>query len=318
MEFRTIVPIEENSIKIGHDDKIMMLGSCFSDNIGNRLKQDMFNVDINPFGTLYNPLSIANALHRILDNNPFSKEELFLHNGIWHSFQHHSSFSSNDAEKAVNNINARFHKAVKFIESAKALIITFGTAYVYRLAETNEIVANCHKLPANKFNRNLISVQEIIDIWEPLMKNIHQRFPKLQIIFTVSPIRHLSDGAHENQISKSTLLFAEDQFTKQFDFCKYFPAYEIMLDDLRDYRFYANDMVHPSEMAVDYIYQRFSECNFTDETQATAKECSKLYKRLTHRQLTDDEEAMKAFLKSTNDLKERLIAKYPYLKDITE
>ena len=318
MEFRTIIPIQENDVKIRHDDKIMMLGSCFSDNIGNRLKQDMFNVDINPFGTLYNPLSIAQALRRMLENKPFSAAELFQHNNLWHSFQHHSAFSSQDNNKVIENINQRFRQGVAFLETAKVLIVTFGTAYVYRLAENNEIVANCHKLPAKQFNRNIISVQEITDIWETLIEEIHQRFPQIQIIFTVSPIRHLSDGAHENQISKSTLLFAENELIKKFNNCKYFPAYEIMLDDLRDYRFYANDMVHPSDMAVDYIYQKFSDCNFTEQTKTAAKECAKLFKRLTHRQLTDDNEAIQAFQKSTAELKERLIAKYPYLKDITE
>lgn len=313
MEFRTKIELQRIQPAIGHDEKIMMLGSCFTENIGERLTRGMFDVDINPFGTLYNPASIAKSIDRLLEGREFSKEELFEYQGTWHSFAHHSRFSSSNPDTALERINERFHKAADNLRRARHLIVTFGTAFVFSLEENGEIVANCHKLPAARFRRTRLSVDEIVEEWTALLHRLLEVNPDLCLTFTVSPIRHLADGAHGNQLSKSTLLLAVDRLTEAIPQCRYFPSYEIQLDELRDYRFYAADMTHPSEVAIDYIYSRFSEACFSDSAQQAATDCEKLYRQMHHRPLTDNAEAITRFKASTEKLRQQLLDRYPYL-----
>lgn len=318
MEFRTIVDINGGLPRIEHHNPIMMLGSCFTENIGGRLERGLFDIEINPFGTLYNPASIAAALRRLLEDKEFQADELFFHGGIWHSFDHHSRFSSADRSTALEKINESYRRAVQFLRNAKVLILTFGTAYVYRLAESDRIVANCHKLPPAAFRRIRMTTEEIISEWQPLLGQLRRTNPEMQIIFTVSPIRHLADGAHGNQLSKSALLLAVGTITENCSFCSYFPSYEIVLDELRDYRFYAADMVHPSDIAVDYIMERFAGVCFSDACRDAAKECGKLSRMLRHRPLTDDPVAAGRFNGLIRQEALRLTEKMPYLKRTIE
>ena len=281
MDFRTIIDINK-SFPISHSDKIMLLGSCFSDNIGQCLACRGFDVCINPFGTLYNPASILQALSDLIDKEKFDEGEVFEYNGLWHSFRHHSKFSKQTKEEALNIINHKFAKAKEFLEETKVLIITFGTAFVYSNIETSEIVANCHKLPAKNFERYRLDVDQIVKEWGVFLSGFEEKFPGLKIIFTVSPIRHLADGAHGNQISKSTLLVAVDKLLECLSFTSYFPSYEIMMDELRDYRFYAADMKHPSDVAVQYIFERFSDTYFSKKTVEQARLAEKEWKRRQH------------------------------------
>ena len=243
MDFQTLVDTDAVGIKIEHDEAVMMLGSCFAEDVGNLLKRSMLTLCINPFGTLYNPRSIAQSLRRLMADLPFSADELVAYGNLWHSMSHHSRFSSVDKDKALQKINAAYAEGVACLRSARHLIVTFGTAYTFSTAD-GETVANCHKMPASMFNRRMLSANEIADEWIPLIDDIRKFNPHIDITFTVSPVRHLADGAHGNQLSKSTLLLAADSIMAQRPgVCHYFPSYEIMLDQLRDYRFFAADMV---------------------------------------------------------------------------
>ncbi len=315
MNFRTVIDIPASIYKIRHDRGVMLFGSCFSNNIGRRLEDSMFNVSVNPFGTLYNPSSIANAITRIVDRRYFMDEELIEHGGLWHSFYHHSRFSSSNKAAILHTINSGLEKAGEDILSAGTLIITFGTAFVFNYKKTGATVANCHKLPAAEFARERLSMADIMAVWQPLCTRLLGEYQEMNIIFTVSPIRHLADGAHGNQLSKAVLLDAVDRLVARFDRCRYFPAYEIVLDELRDYRFYAADMVHPSEVAADYVMQRFAETYYDEETAERAERCRKLHLMLNHRFLTDNESEIKKFKDATIRYANKLAAEMPYIRD---
>jgi len=273
MKLQTIVDIQPSAWKIGYEDKILMLGSCFSDEIGEQMKQRYLNVTCNPFGTLYNPLSIAQAL--AMTEMP----ELVEHEGLWHSMAHHGAFSradKNEAEQAVRDSIETMQQALK---EATVIIVTFGTSWVYEM--NGEIVGNCHKLPESCFTRRRLSVEEIVAAWKPIL----ERYADKHWLFTVSPIRHIKDGLHENQLSKATLLQATEEFRNQISDISYFPSYEIMLDELRDYRFYADDLVHPSSLAVNYIWERFVDTFCTPQTKNELVLQHKRWKHEHHRSL---------------------------------
>jgi len=312
--FQTKVEIPPTGLNITYEDRIMTLGSCFAGNIGGKMKELYFDTDINPFGVLYNPVSISNSIKLLLENRSFTVDDLFQHRGLWQSFSHSSLFSATTAAKCLENINSRFKNAVGFLHKTNLLIITFGTAWVYEEKQGGSVVSNCHKLPANNFKRRRLSVEEIVSDYSELIVRLKTLFPKLQIIFSVSPIRHWKDGAHENNVSKSTLLLAIDELQNEFENVHYFPAYEIQLDELRDYRFYASDMLHPSDVAIDYIWQRFSDTYFDETTTRMKREFEQLQSDLSHRPMFPDSEEYEKFIKSTNRRKLELIKKYPFLE----
>jgi len=240
-----------------------MLGSCFSDEIGAQMQQRYLNVTCNPFGTLYNPLSIAQAINYHL---PITNDQLPLveYEGLWHSMMHHGSLSRADKDEAQAVIADSIKTMQQALSEATVVIVTFGTAWVYEM--NGEVVANCHKLPESCFTRRRLTVEEIVSAWKPIL----ERYPDKHWIFTVSPIRHIRDGLHENQLSKATLLQAVEQMVNgKWGNGKlhYFEAFEIMLDELRDYRFYADDLVHPSSLAVNYIWERFVDTFCTNQTK---------------------------------------------------
>lgn len=311
--FQTRVEIPPTDLRIGYEDRIMALGSCFAENIGGRMKDLYFEMDINPFGVLYNPVSISNSINMLIENRSFTEADLFQNRGLWQSFSHSSLFSATTAEKCLENINERFTDAVYFLQKTNCLIITFGTAWIYEEKKGGRVVSNCHKLPAANFRRRRLSVEEIVTDYSELVKRLSTLFPQLRIIFSVSPIRHWKDGAHENNLSKSTLLLAIEELQYEFENVEYFPAYEIQMDELRDYRFYAPDMLHPSDVAVDYIWQRFSETYFDETTTRMKKEFEQLLSDLSHRPLFPDSDEYEKFLKSTELRKLELINKYPFL-----
>ena len=232
MEFRTIVPCEKLQHQISHRDKILLLGSCFAENIGHLLVAHKFNVKINPTGILYNPVSIADALQMMSDGYRYTVNDIFRDGNLWHSFRHHSRFSHTDPELCIDGINRELKAGAEQLHRASWLLVTFGTAYVYSLRETGKVVANCHKLPASLFDRRRVGVDEMIRGWIPLIERLSDSNPELRIMFTVSPIRHLRDGAHENQLSKSVLLLFVDELCRMYpDRCIYFPSYEIVMDE---------------------------------------------------------------------------------------
>lgn len=286
------------------------MGSCFVENIGVRLRNYGFDIDTNPFGILYNPFSIANALERMLAGRLFSETELFRYDGLWYSFSHHGSFSASTPEEALEKINTRFIPAAQRLRAVNVLLITFGTAWVYRRQDGEEIVANCHKLPERNFVRTRLSVEDIVSRWTPLLQQLQAENPGMRFLFTVSPIRHLKDGAHENQLSKAVLLLAIDSLKKHFNIA-YFPAYELMMDELRDYRFYASDMVHPSEQAIDYIWERFAASCFGKETKDIMREVEQIRVALAHRPFNADSDEYRRFHKQTLLRKMDLMQRYP-------
>ncbi len=262
---------------------IVSLGSCFADEIGDRLREGDFRIEQNPFGTLYNPASIAAALHRIIDDREIDASDLVQHEELWHSWHHHGSFSRPTQEECLATCNNRIHQAHAALKEASLLMVTFGTTWVFE--HDGSVVANCHKLPPQQFVRRRMTMEEIVALWEPLMQELAAFNPKLNVLLTVSPIRHMADGAHGNQLSKATLLLAVDKLlsplTSNLSPC-YFPAYEIMLDELRDYRFYGPDMTHPTPLAVDVLWERFQSATMTPAVRDQAHLNCKQHKREKH------------------------------------
>ena len=294
MDFRTPVEWHGESEEIKYSDHVLLMGSCFAENVGGLLLENKFSCDVNPFGILYNPLSIAKALRQMLDGKVYTMDDLFDSGGQWHSWMHHSSFSSADADECLNRINSRLEKAASALPRTSWLVMTWGTAFVYE--KDSEVVGNCHKQPDRLFTRRLLDVDTICGEWNDTLREAKQRFPGLKVMLSVSPIRHLKDGLHGNQISKSVLLLAIDRLCRELDFCHYFPSYEIVMDELRDYRFYAEDMLHPSPLAVKYIWECFCSTYMSKDTQRVMKEWADIQKGLAHRPFNPDSDAYRRFL----------------------
>lgn len=284
MKFRTEIPIPQFPFQIGYDDQIMLLGSCFSNHIGNLLITNRFSVCSNPFGTLFNPISIANNIGFSISPETFSEEYLYLHDGRWISFAHQTKNIETDKKQFINNIKKQLSETYSSLKKTTVLFLTFGTAYYYKFIERNIIVANCHKIPNPKFEKLRLSIYEIVSCYDSILNEIYKINPKIKIVFTVSPVRHLSDGFNENQISKSILHLAIEQLVNN-ESRFYFPAYEIFIDDLRDYRFYCNDLCHPAENGIQYIEEFFSKSFFTPETEQKRKEFIKQNLLENHRPL---------------------------------
>ena len=276
MQLLTPVAIPPQGIALTHSTRLLSVGSCFADEMGCRLQRAGFDVLNNPFGTLYNPLSIAANLERAWRDSPLPEELMVQHDGVWHSWMHHSRFSSPDREECLRRCNDAIHSTHCRLHNGDDtwMLVTFGTAWVYY--HHGQVVANCHKVAAQEFVRRRLTVEEIVSAWQGLLDDMvrqsHRPASKASdgtpptIIFTVSPIRHLSDTAHGNQLSKATLLMAEEQLVEQYPFCHYFDSYEILIDELRDYRYYARDMCHPSELAADIIFERFCAAYMSPST----------------------------------------------------
>jgi hypothetical protein len=283
MEFRTIINIEPSGIKIDYQKPVMFIGSCFASEIGMKLGEGLMPVMINPSGTVYNPVSVLNTLESIINNREYRRTDLYEYNGKYISFYHYTDFSSDDPECILDKINMKIKLAFEFISRAEFLFITFGTAHIYRLKKTGDIVSNCHKIPSDFFVQELLSVEEIVTLWIKMLDNLHLLFPRLKVVFTISPIRHWKNGAHGNQVSKSLLFIAIEKLLSNPAVIGYFPAYELLMDDLRDYRFYDYDMLHPSERAVEYIWESFTKCYFEKKTTDLWKEVRKITKASSHR-----------------------------------
>lgn len=305
------LPVSQSEIK--HSDIILLMGSCFAENIGNKLSDNKFRCDRNPFGILYNPMSIYEALSCILENKKYTDTDLMESGGKWFSLMHHGSFSSSSKEECLNNINLRISEGHENLKKADWLIITFGTARVYRWSDDGRIVGNCHKLNSKLFTRELLEIDEVVSSYISLITHIKEVNPKIKTIFTVSPIRHAKDGMHGNQISKSVLLVAIDKICSVMDNCHYFPSYEIMMDELRDYRFYADDMLHPSAMAVEYIWERFSQVYFSRSTLDIMKEYEEIRKGLNHKPFNPESDTYRKFLSQILLKIDILKEKLPYL-----
>ncbi|HEX2935123.1 MAG TPA: GSCFA domain-containing protein [Bacteroidales bacterium] len=309
--FRTQIPVASHTQKISYHSPVMFIGSCFSENIGNKVAEAKFSTDNNPFGIVYNPLSVKLVLSRLIEHKPYTTDELFNYEGVWSSFDHHSRFSDVGAATCLQKINERFEHSSQFLSKAGFLFITFGTSYVYSKKQDGNIVANCHKLPASNFDRKRLTVTEIVADYHILLEQLYRVNPHLNIIFTVSPVRHWKDGAHENQLSKAILLLAIDQIVKDFPHTSYFPSYEIIMDDLRDYRFYEEDMLHPNKVAINYIWDRFKDVFMDGDTLNLMKEVEKVVSACSHRPFNPQTVQYKTFVKQTLNKIKLLQDQYP-------
>ena len=315
MSFFTEIKIPEFPLKMDYSKSMMFFGSCFSENIGQKLLDLKFDIDLNPFGILYNPVSIANSLHILLKKRVFTESDLFKDQGMWSSFYHHSRFSSVDRETALEKINGRITLSREFLLKADFLMITFGTSWVYELKETGQVVTNCHKVPAAQFKRFRLDVSDITEVYSELLMEIWKFNPNLKVVFTVSPIRHWKDGAVENQVSKATLLLAIDHLLKrpESNNVAYFPSYELMMDELRDYRFYAEDMLHLSPVATDYIFERFGKIMISNNSLQIAREVVKITKAILHRPVNSGSVEYERFILYNLDEINKLTINFPYL-----
>lgn len=314
MIFRTEVKPNRNTGAISHDSTIMMLGSCFSDNMAEQLNRRLLNVLSNPFGTLFNPASIAQTLQRVSTRKHFCENDLFKSGNLYRSFECHTSLSATTIDELLKILNAQVDTAAEFLHKATDIFLTFGTAWIYELKTTGQVVANCHKLHPDMFIHRMMNINETEECINNAVSAIRIAAPNSKIWLTVSPVRHLADSAHGNNLSKATLLLAAENVAKQVGI-EYFPSYEIVLDELRDYRFFNADMCHPTETAVNYLYEKFADTYFTRETIELAAKCEKLTRRMNHKQMTADTEAFELFKKETIIQQQNLLSLYPQLRE---
>ena len=280
--------------QISHQDSIFLIGSCFAENIGNLLSDFKFKTSLNPNGILFNPLSIYNCLDNIIHSKKMNEVLILNRDNRFYSYLHHSSISAATKEELIDAVNDQSKKAFELLKTCEFLIITFGTAFIYHHKNLNQTVANCHKQKGDLFDEKLLDISEITTHYDQLILNLKTINPKLKIIFTVSPVKYLKDGIEENTISKSTLHLSIDKLISQHQNCFYFPAFELVNDDLRDYRFYKEDLAHPNELAINYIWQKFSECFFSTKTIELNQKIHKLNLTLNHRQMQENStEALK-------------------------
>jgi hypothetical protein len=283
MDLTTEVPIPSSSAAITYATPVMFLGSCFANEIGYRMASGKLKVMTNPHGTLFNPFSVAHALDRFISSHVYSEGDIYLHQNRYMSLDHHTAFSSYERDVLIERLNDVSRSASSFIREASFLFVTFGTSYIYTLRENGTIVANCHKLPSSLFIRRQASWSEIAARWRETLDRLAQLNPALNVWFTVSPVRHLSDGAHANQLSKAHLLLAVEELLTHPAVGGYFPAYEIFMDELRDYRFYASDMVHPSETAIDIIWEKFASLFIESPVLRLWNEAARITRAMAHR-----------------------------------
>ena len=317
MQFRTQIPIPKNNYPIDYNATIMSLGSCFAVNIAEKLDYFKFHNNCNPFGILFHPLAIEKILDFAVSGKHFTENDVFFYNERWHCFDVHSDCSNSNKEDLLASLNTIIKSTKLQLQEASHIIITYGTSWVYRNTEGNSIVANCHKVPQKQFKKELFSVEEIEKSIANKIKLIHAVNPNCTIIFTVSPVRHIKDGFVENQWSKANLISAIHSILNS-EHCKlnteYFPSYEIMMDELRDYRFYAEDMLHPNQVAIDYIWKRFKETTISETAFATMDEVESIQKSLSHKPFNPDSESHLKFEAKLSQKITKLENQYSFMK----
>lgn len=313
MQTTTKVGIPESSIKIKCDDHILSLGSCFSDNIGKKLQEHHFVCKSNPFGTLFDPISIARILEDGIDKKEVDTSRIVQRNDVFFHYDYHSSVYGMSSDELINNIEAKRDEMHEFLHKTEWLIITLGTSIVYELKSTNHSVANCHKMPMLGFKRRILSAEEIKMRWTTLLEVLENSFPKMNILFTVSPVRHTKEGLQDNALSKARLMDTCYELSSGFDNAFYFPSYEIMIDELRDYRYYNDDMIHPSSLAIDYIWKAFGSSFFDKKAQEQVSDIGKLNNAKSHRFLHPESSESNKFRTSMLNKLHVLAPKYKHI-----
>lgn len=318
MKLQTQIPLNPEANQIDYSSKILLLGSCFSENIGGKFDYFKFQNLQNPFGVIFNPVSIEKLVVRAIDENPFSEKDIFQHNGIWKCFDTHSELSSLDKNECLNNLNSALKDLKEALFTSTHIIFTYGTSWVYRHIENDEIVANCYKLPQNNFKKEMLSVKDISVSLNRIFEKITAVNPKVSFITTVSPVRHIKDGFVENSLSKAHLLSGIHNFKYRNsnivnENFYYFPSYEIMMDELRDYRFYAEDMLHPNKTAIEIIWRKFTEVWVSSETETLRNEIASIQSSLLHKPFNPESETHSQFLKKLQNKIEVVQEKYSHI-----
>ena len=312
MQFSTKVPISKYKNPITYESRIMLIGSCFTNNIGEKLEYFKFQNSVNPFGIIFNPVSIEKILNRVINKIKFKENDIFFHNEQWHCFEVHSELSNSNKDEFLKILNNLLIDCRVKISKLTHFIITYGTSWVYRNLTSNEIVANCHKVPQKEFTKELLSIEIISKSIENTVLLIRKINPDCNFIFTISPVRHIKDGFIENQVSKSHLISAV--YSSNLLPTTYFASYEIMMDELRDYRFYANDMLHPSQLAIDYIWIKFFENYVAESEFETMNVVCGIQKSLKHKPFNPESQKHLAFLADLNLKIDKIRTKYPFME----
>jgi lysophospholipase L1-like esterase len=317
MELQTQIPFAQSDNPIDYQSKVVLFGSCFVENIGTKLAYFKFKQFQNPFGILFHPLAIANLMQRAIARKKYQQDEVFEQDGVWRCFDGHSDLRSASSEELLHLLNQRLEETRISLETSSHIIITLGTAWVYKHQASGKVVANCHKVPQKQFTKKLLSVAEIEASLQHIIALVQEVNPKAQLIFTISPVRHLKDGFVENQRSKAHLITALHTILSsraQSREIAYFPAYEIMMDELRDYRFYGTDMVHPNPLAVDYIWEKFKLVWISESAYSVMDEVESVQKGLLHRPFNPDSQAHQKFKTSLRTKITYLQERYPFVK----
>ncbi|WP_422356351.1 GSCFA domain-containing protein [Roseivirga pacifica] len=316
--FRTPIAPFNSRFKINHQNSLLAIGSCFSETIGSRLKNNKFDIAINPYGTLFNPLSIFNVLEMGLTESMLPEHTIVKQNDVFLSHSLHSSIKAESAkalQEQVHKINASVSARLK---TADVLILTLGSAWVYEMKRTDQLVANCHKVPQKQFNKRLLNIEEVVAAFFDIKEQIEAVNPKIQFAFTVSPVRHTKDTLPLNAVSKSTLRLICHYLEEMAENVSYYPSFEIMMDDLRDYRFFEKDMIHPNEQAIDYIWEHFGNAFFTKQTQTLIKKWAKLQQALSHKPFNPESASHQKFVQKTIQKLEAISGNLPVSKEIEQ
>lgn len=315
MQFTTKIPVQKSTFPIDYDSKVMLLGSCFAENMGKKFDYFKFQAITNPFGIIFNAVSLEKLIRRAVENRTFTENDIFFHNDLWHCYEVHSELSNLDKDAFLESLNDIIRSTNKQLNESTHIIITLGTSWVYRNIETNEIVANCHKVPQKQFTKELLSIHQTEESLQSIISLIHSVNPNCNFIFTVSPVRHIKDGFAENTLSKAHLIAAiHKTITHHPSPITYFPAYEIMMDELRDYRFYAEDMLHPSQTAIDYIWIQFFENYISESVFGLMKEICSIQKGLQHRPFNPNTESHQKFVLTLEEKMKRINERLPTIQ----
>ena len=316
MKFTTLVPIPNSIHPLDYDSLILTLGSCFAVNMGERLDYFKFQNTTNPFGIIFNPVSIEKLIVRAVNQKQFTEEDVFFHNERFHCYEVHSDLSSANQQEFLDRLNAGLDVTYQKIKAASHILITYGTAWVYQEKNSGVVVANCHKMPQSYFDKHLLSVASIEAAIQNTVDAIRKVNPNCSFVFTLSPVRHIKDGFVENQRSKAHLITALQNLLSDhmLDKANYFPAYEIVMDELRDYRFYGEDLVHPSSMAIEYIWQRYRASSISETAMSTLDEVEAIQKSLLHKPFNPLAESHQKFQSKLQEKISRLQEKHPFIK----
>lgn len=314
MNFRTEIPIQKSDFQIDYHSKLLLLGSCFAENIGEKFQYYKFQNTVNPFGIIFNPVSLEKLIKRVVEKNYFTENDIFYHNDLWHCYEVHSELSNPNKETFLDDLNAIIKSTNQQITELTHCFITLGTSWVYRNNKSREIVANCHKVPQKEFTKELLSTKQIEESLQNIITLIHSINPNVKFVFTVSPVRHIKDGFFENNVSKGNLISSTYKIVNyQLSIANYFPSYEIVLDELRDYRFFEKDMLHPNQLAIDYIWEKLSYAFFSNKTIEITKEVDVIQKAIAHKPFNADSNAHLKFVNQLQFRINELQEKYHFL-----